>query len=308
MKHVFIFGVLIFSLLAICNCKHDLSTRYVTEPQGVETGKGESPDNNPGQTDNNEPEMPEVIPPEDGTQEGESEETETQEIETTETETEEGEAEEDETQEGETQEKNLLMLNELRTEFAGSGKRAEYIEFKTTAAGNLKGLSLHIMYDAVNPFVYAFPAVDVAEGEYITLHLQTFESVCIDELGENLSLSGGNESCPTARDLWVAGTSEVLHKTDIVYLQDEKGRIIDAIVMNEKPGVTWNNNQAHFAEIVDTLRKCGMWQSADAVNTSAIGTSYFISVSRDEEIENTHSANDWYITGIGGITPGKANQ
>ena len=77
--------------------------------------------------------------------------------------------------------------------------------------------------------------------------------------------------------------------------------------MNEKPGATWNSSQAHFAEIVDTLRQCGMWQSA-AVNTSAIGTSYSISVSRDEDMENTHSANDWYITGIGGLTPGLPNQ
>jgi len=211
--------------------------------------------------------------------------------------------------EGEGEAQNLLMLNELRTEFAGLGKRAEYIEFKATAAGNLKGLSLHIMYDAGKPFVYNFPAVTVASGEYITLHLQTFESVCIDELGENLSLSGGNESCPTARDLWVSGTAEVLHKTDIVYLQGANGKIIDAVVMNEKPGAAWNSNQAHFAGIVDTLRQCGMWRSADAVNTSAIiGTSYSQSVSRDEDMENTHSADDWYITGIGGITPGKANQ
>jgi len=63
------------------------------------------------------------------------------------------------------------------------------------------------------------------------------------------------------------------------------------------------------------LYNCGMWKSAngqkpaplDAVDTSAIGTAYGISVSRDEDMENTHSANDWYITGIAGITPGLPN-
>ena len=212
--------------------------------------------------------------------------------------------------------KNLLMLNELRTELAVLTKHAEYIEFKATAAGNLNGLRLYIMYDATNPFVYNFPAVTVAEGEYITLHLQTLESGCVDELGDNLSLSGGFEACPTARDLWVAGTSEVLHKTDIVYLQDANGRIIDAVVLNEKPGATWNSKQSHFADITERLFNAAMWKSPtgakpapfDAVNTSAIGTAHGISVSRDEDMENTHSANDWYITGIGGITPGKANK
>jgi hypothetical protein len=78
--------------------------------------------------------------------------------------------------------------------------------------------------------------------------------------------------------------------------------------MNEKPGAKWNSNPAHFAEIVDSLRQCGMWQSEDVVNTSAIGTMYTISVSRDEDMENTHSADEWYISGNGGFTPGKPNQ
>jgi hypothetical protein len=208
------------------------------------------------------------------------------------------------------------MLNELRTELAGLGKRAEYIEFKATAAGNLKGFSLHIMYDAAKPFVYNFPTVTVASGEYITLHLQTLESGCVDELGDDLTLSGGNDTCLTARDLWVTGTAEALHKTDIVYLQDANGKIIDAIVMNEKPSAKWTSNQAQFAEITEKLFNMGMCKSSagqkptpfDAVNTSSIGTVYGISVSRDEDMENNHSADDWYITGIGGTTPGKPNQ
>jgi len=151
MKHVFLFGILIFSLLAVCNCKHDLSTSHVNERQDVETRNDENPDNNPGQTDNNEPEMPELIPPEvprgvlppevippeiipleDGTQEGESEEGETQEIETTETETEEGEAGEGESQEDEagateTYGTALLQINELRTEYSILTSNGEYI-------------------------------------------------------------------------------------------------------------------------------------------------------------------------------------
>jgi hypothetical protein len=45
----------------------------------------------------------------------------------------------------------------------------------------------------------------------------------------------------------------------------------------------------------------------DAVDTSAV-TSSAISVSRYEGRENTHSAKDWYITAYNGLTPGMPNQ
>ena len=227
---------------------------------------------------------PEIIPPEDGTQESEPEE---------------GEPEpEEETPIDETHDTALLHINELRTELSIIDKRAEYIEFKIMQAGNLHGISLYIMYEAQNPFIYKFPDITVMQGEYITLHLQTFENGCADELGDNLSLSRGNDSCPTARDLWVSDTAELLHKTDIVYLKNENGIIIDAVILNENPGKTWNSNQAHFAEIMDNLFNAGMWKSAngqkptplDAVNTSTIGTNTQKGISRYEGRENTHSA------------------
>jgi len=208
---------------------------------------------------------------------------------------------------------NLLEINELRTEYSSSAKRAEYIEFKALQTGNLNGLSLHIMYNAKNPFIYYFPAADIELGEYITLHLRTLESVCIDELEDALSLSGGVDSCPTARDLWVSGSTKLLHQTDIVYLQDEYGRILDAVIMNKTPS-TWNKNQAHFAEIAENLFNAGVWKSADgekptpfdAVDTSSIKTSVTKSVSRYEGLENTHTSNDWYVTAT--ISPGLPNK
>jgi len=350
MKHIFLFGVLLFSLLAVCNCKHDLSTSHVMETQGVETGKGENPDNNPGQTNNNEPELPEVIPPEvppeivppevippvvippeGGTQETETEEGETQEIETTETETEEGEVEEDETQDDEAEEGKtkdeetggtetygtaLLQINELRTEYSTNTNNGEYIEFKVTKGGSMEGLYLYsVMNNAQDIFVYIFPEIDVETGEYITLHLQTFDKFnCCDELRDDLTISEGCDSCLTARDLWVTGNGKYLDKTGIVYIQDYDGRIMDAVVLHEKPTASWNSNQAHFAEITERLFIAGMWQSSegkkptplDAVNTSSIGTSPYKTVSRYENRENTHSAKDWYIAGY--LTPGLPNK
>jgi len=208
-----------------------------------------------------------------------------------------------------------LVINELRTEYSSTAKRVEYIEFKVTKEGNLNGISVHIMYDAKNPFVYNFPAVNVALDEYITLHLRTIENDCIDELGDNLSLSGGVESCPTARDLWVEGSEKYLHKTDIVFLQDASGNIIDAIVMNEKPSETWNKNRSHFQGITEYLCNVGAWESKDgekptafdAVDTSSIGSSYVKSVCRYEWQQNHFNTTDWYINTTA-ATPGLANK
>ena len=211
----------------------------------------------------------------------------------------------------------MLVINELRTEFTSSSRRAEYIEFKVTKEGNLNGISVHIMNDAKNPFVYNFPNIDVALGEYITLHLQTLEGTCKDELGDNLSLSGGTESCPTARDLWIAGSKEYLNKTDIVYLQNASGKIIDAIVMNEKPSMKWEKGQSHFAGIVEYLCSVGAWEyegdnltAYDAVDTSSIGGSTYKSICRCEWRENHFNPTDWYITDYKSsfISPGLPNK
>lgn len=317
MKHILCY-VMIFSLLVtVGGCAVEINQSQTTN---VENGQeqGQKPDNKQGQSETNKPELPEAEPQDGGINETETQNIILQEIGT------QGAGEGETTvvvppqevggEEAEAEE-CLLEINELRAEFSIPTKRAEYIEFKAKAAGNLNGFQLYIMYETNNPFVYTFPAVDVASGEYITLHLRTLESNCVDELGENLSLSGGIDSCATARDLWVSGSNKLLLQTGIVYLQDANGRIIDAIIMNEAPSNTWNKNQAHFAEIMDTLYNCGMWKSSagekptpfDAVNTSAIGANVYKSVSRYEGQENSHSAKDWYITANFGITPGQAN-
>jgi hypothetical protein len=207
-----------------------------------------------------------------------------------------------------------MEINELRTEY--SSPRAEFIEFKIKSAGDLDGLQLFIMWNAKETYIFDFPAADVKSGEYVTLHLRTLASNCVNELGEDLSESTGTDSSPTARDLWVSGSTKRLHKTDIVYLQDANGNILDAVILNETPDETWDKNRAHFAGIAEYLYNKGAWKSADgqlpgpfdAVDTSTIKTSATKSISRYESKENTHTANDWYITGNGGATPGQPNK
>ena len=208
-----------------------------------------------------------------------------------------------------------IEINELRTEYSGTALQTEYVEFKVKSTGNLDGLRLFIMWDPKKPYIFDLPAVDVKSNEYITLHMRTLDSICINELGEDLSESPGKDSSPTARDLWVPDNkTKWLHKTDIVYLQDANGRILDAIVMNEKPGETWDKNRAHFAKITEDLYNKGAWKSIDgklpgpldAVDTSKIATTK--TINRYEGKENTHTAKDWYITNTKDATPGLPNK
>jgi len=311
MKRFFLCYVMILSLLLTAvGCSNDLNPQQETDltgaktptqeqggqkPSGKQKGTDDNPDTSGGQEDD-EPLPQEIEPPEEEEPEIEPPEEEPPIVIPTVI--------------------NLLEINELYAEYSGTTKRTEYIEFKALESGNLNGLSLHIMYDSKKPFIYNFPDIDVASGEYITLHLRSLGSDCIDELGGNLALSGGVNSCPTARDLWVPNSDKLLHRTDIVYLQDEYDRILDAVIMNETPNNTWNKSQAHFAEIAETLFNAGMWLSAegeqptplDAVDTSPIKASATKSVSRYEGQENTHTPNDWYVTAAGNISPGLPNK
>ena len=131
----------------------------------------------------------------------------------------------------------LLQINELRTEFSSLVNHAEYIEFKVIKGGCMDGLRLYsVMNNAQDIFVYIFPEIDVEAGEYITLHLQTFNKFdSCDELRDDLTISGGDGACPSARDLWVTGNDKLIDKTCIVYIQDINGKIMDAVFLNEKP-------------------------------------------------------------------------
>ena len=203
-----------------------------------------------------------------------------------------------------------LLINEIRTEY--SKPKCEFIEFKTLQAGNLGALRLFIAGNYKAPMVYEFPPVEVASGEYITLHLRTTEESNCDELGKNLDESGGTDSSPTARDLWIPGASKLLHKTDVIYLLDQDDRVVDSVLLSESGDPWWSKD--YFAEAAEFLFKAGAWTNpdgkicspADAVSSS--GTTLTRTICRDETLkQSSGTAADWYITANSSATPGKPN-
>ena len=203
-----------------------------------------------------------------------------------------------------------LLINELRTEY--SKPRCEFIELKTIEAGNLGALRMFIAGNDKAPLLYEFPSIEAASGEYITLHLRTIEEGCHDELGDNLAESGGTDSSPAARDLWIPGATKLLRKTDAVYLLDQDDGVVDAVMISESADPWWNKN--YFAEAAEFLFSKGAWKSPDekmcspAAAVSSSGTTATRTICRDETLgTRSGTAADWYITATSSATPGKPN-
>jgi hypothetical protein len=216
-----------------------------------------------------------------------------------------------------------ILITELRTEL--SKLKVEFVELKTLGAGNLGALRLFISTNSTDIPLFEFQPVEVAEGEYLVVHLRSVETGIVNELGDDLGISGGTETNPDSRDFWVPETAERFRKTDAVYLLDQDDRIIDAVLLSETPDVWWTKES--LAATAEFLSEQGAWipvkaaagseadppagkngtipGPADAVDSSK--TTNTRSVCRDETIPDSNSAVDWYITVASGATPGRPN-
>jgi len=202
-----------------------------------------------------------------------------------------------------------LVINEVRTE--NSKPKAEFVELKMKTAGNLGAMRLFIVSNSKNPLVYEFSPVEVKKDEYVVLHLRTTEENCANEYGDDLNESGGTDSSTTARDFWYWENKELLRKTDVIYLLDQDNRVLDALMFSEKPDAWWGKD--YFAEAAEFLYSQGAWKSADgkvcgpdgALNSTGVTATR--TICRDETVEDTNTAADWYIVYTSSATPGKPN-
>jgi hypothetical protein len=205
-----------------------------------------------------------------------------------------------------------LVINELCTEY--TKPKTEFIEFRTLSAGNLGGMRVFILgnSNASKLTIHEFAGVEVKANEYITLHLRTVEEEAKNEYGEDLSESGGKNASDTARDFWLPGNTKLIQTAaSVVYVLDQDDKVLDAVMISKEPGTWWQKD--YFAEAAEFLLKEGAWKSAngkaagpaDAVNSST--TTNTRTICRDETVEDSQTAADWYITATSNATPGKAN-
>ncbi|MCL2758994.1 MAG: hypothetical protein FWD22_02145 [Treponema sp.] len=208
-----------------------------------------------------------------------------------------------------------LVINEICTEYANAaaGRKPEFIELKMRSDGNLGAMRVVIRGNtaASRLTTFEFSPVEVKKGDYIVLHLRTYDENNKDEYGDNLAESGGVNASPNARDFWIPGTAKLIHKTSFVYVLDQDDEVIDAVILSEKPDSWWTKD--YFAEAAEFLFNKGVWISPeggicrpeDVVISS--GTTNTRTICRDETMEETGTPQAWYITVTSGATPGRLN-
>ncbi|MDR2510176.1 MAG: hypothetical protein LBC77_05990 [Spirochaetaceae bacterium] len=215
-----------------------------------------------------------------------------------------------------------MVINEARLTHGKTSSttiRSEFLELKMLSAGNLGALRLFVISADAKEAIYEFPPVEVAQNEYVILHMRTNPTDNgIDELGKELNLATAltaSETPTDVRDLWIQTTKKLLHATDVVYIMNQDDKILDALVLSLDADA-WKKNSA-FKSAAELLARQGMWlskdklpvrtpQDEDAVNsTGSTGTK---TVCRYEGRPDTNSNADWYICNTSKHSPGKPNR
>ena len=177
-----------------------------------------------------------------------------------------------------------MIFNEVRTKYDSTSGTVEFIEFYVLKGGNTYGLE---MVSATNgdSKKYSFPSIEVATGEYITVHGRTLEtqaSGAIDELDDDLTLSTAKDSCDTARDLWKSGTDKIISNTDVLLLRDATTEEVkDALLLCESKNSDWTKTA--LKEYAELAYSSGIWASGSSVSDAVVSdyaTTQYRSISR----------------------------
>jgi hypothetical protein len=205
-----------------------------------------------------------------------------------------------------------LIINEIRTENSNMSTekpRTEFVELFMLSGGNLGALRLFAAGNksgkGLEAPIMEFPPVMVAAGEYVVVHCRTLPSQpdCLDETGSNLGASGGYEATP-ARDFWIPGSAARIHNTDVIFIMDQDGMIIDGAVLCEKEEA-WKNDIVPAARL---LAEQGIWNGSDPA--SAVST---VKATATKTVNRTQSAPagsaaGWYIKESSNESPGAPNK
>lgn len=190
-----------------------------------------------------------------------------------------------------------LLFNEVRSTYNKQKGQTEFVEFYVLKGGNTYGLE---MVSGANgeSRKYSFPAIEVKGGELITLHGRTIagsEDIALDELGDDLTLSGTCESSDTARDLWKSGDDKILSQTDVLVIRDSVSlEIKDALLMSASGKSSWSKKL--MSEFAEKACELGIWQGGslpeNAVCTDGTTSSLLRSISRQNTAQLALSCSD----------------
>lgn len=189
----------------------------------------------------------------------------------------------------------VRMRINYKGEVGGNGKfYNEFVEVRALTEGNLSGLELFSVGDGEGK-KYVFPAVRVKKDEIVAVHLRSAGGGCVDELGDDLSLSSAFDSADGVRDLWDENTASRLNDSaDIVVLRNSfDGSLVDTVPYAKTGTAQWKTDS--FVSMLETAVENQLWSPDSAVGSAvnADGSSYskgFV------KIKAGHSADCWTVS------------
>ncbi|MDR0707043.1 MAG: hypothetical protein LBF60_04085 [Treponema sp.] len=209
-----------------------------------------------------------------------------------------------------------FVITEIRTET--SKPKGEFVELKMSSDGNLGALRMFVATNGADAPTFEFEPVEVKKGEYVVIHLRTYEDGSINEDGTDVSAASATDAQPTARDFWLPGAVERLRKTDAVFFLDQDDAVLDAVLFSADGAWGSKTYSSDIAKAARLLGERGAWTAPSgeapaggipapedafsSANTTATRT-----ICRRETAADTNTAADWYITVSSGATPGKPN-
>jgi hypothetical protein len=202
-----------------------------------------------------------------------------------------------------------MRISEVQTGKNGSKTKPhrDFIELEVLADGNVGGEEIS-WASSVKSATYRFPGIEVRKGGYIVLHLAP-EGLPeeIDELGDDLSASGGADASTTGRDLWCPAMP----------LPDESG----VISISQRPGDPPFDGLFYAAEgkagalpegklatSLSSLASAGVWPISGENPAWEDGFRWKSSTARS--ICRSGPGNgpeSWYVSAAGGQSPGASN-
>ncbi len=210
-----------------------------------------------------------------------------------------------------------MLVNELLC--AGSSTHPDCVEFRTTGAGNLGGLSFSVGKPGDESLVYAFPAAEVGAGDFVVLHLKPSGGAAeVDETGVDTALSGGIDATPTGRDFWCreAGASLPNANGVVVLRASGSGPVLDAAAYTERTSASDSKyggfgTQA-FRDAVDAVAAAGAWsiageRAAPEDCASSVGVTGTRTLCRTSSSDDTDGKADWHVVPSKGATLGAPN-
>ncbi len=205
-----------------------------------------------------------------------------------------------------------LKLNELSIQ--GSGNHPDYIELYAETSGNLAGLVVTLSPPEDGEAYFVFPSLNVATGEYITLHAKPQGiSAEKDEL-KNKWESGGLDASSNAWDFWWRGGKGLSGTTGIVALLDNpRGRVLDAAVYTNRTSASdedylgWGSKSN--LEKVQWLAEKLVWNFSEeeAVPEDGIPSGSVTSTRTLNKKGTEKNKEGWFTGSTSSLSPGARN-